>query len=68
MLNVGRKEIEITVPYAKAAIVEQLHREAEVLSIEYVDDGIQLRVIVDEKLYGRVRVFLNEQEDDEPEF
>ena len=50
----SEREIEICVPYNKSALLDMLHREANVLSQEYEESGARVRAIVNDKIYGKV--------------
>lgn len=54
-----------TIPYDKAALLDLLHRESKVLSLEYVAEGALVEVIVDDRLYGRINRELGGGQNDE---
>ena len=58
MLDKGRHQVNLKIPYASAGIMDSLKREAVVLSLEYSDDGIDAEVIVTPELFGRVKGFI----------
>jgi GTP-binding protein HflX len=55
LLGKGRKRVKLNIPYSDAGLSELLHREAEVISLEYTDTGISADVIIKPELWGRVR-------------
>ncbi|AKL95055.1 GTP-binding protein HflX [Clostridium aceticum] len=56
---IGKKilEINLLVPYSEGSIVSQLHKEAEVLSTDYQEEGIVLKVKIEEDYYERYKKF-----------
>lgn len=63
ILGKGRKRVKLNIPYSDAGLAELLHREAEVLSLEYTDAGIAAEVIIKPELWGRVRDYAERDED-----
>ncbi len=60
-LGVGKKQVKLRIPYDKGGLVELLHREAGVLSVEYKDDHIAVEAVIKPELWGRVRDFAEEE-------
>ena len=58
MLDRGKKQVKLLIPYRSAAIVDALKRESVLLSLEYKDGGIEAEAIVTPELFGRVREFI----------
>ena len=58
MLDSGRYEVTVELPYAKAALLDLLQREGAVKSFEYTDSGITAQVSVREELFGRIKDFV----------
>ena len=56
-------EVELLLPYSEAGVLEILHKQAQVLSTEYTGDGVLVRSLCNEELYGRYRRFLREGKD-----
>ena len=57
-LNRGQRRGILLFPYAQGGLLEQLHREAQVLSVEYTPDGIQVEAVCGPILYGRLKEFI----------
>ena len=38
-LSAGIQRVTLLVPYDKSGVISRLHRDAKVISIEYVDEG-----------------------------
>lgn len=59
ILGRGRRKVSLHVPYDKGGLVEILHREAEVLAVEYGED-IAIDAVIKPELWGSVRDFCKE--------
>ena len=57
-LTRGQRRGILLFPYAQGGLLEQLHREAQVLSVEYTPDGIQVEAVCGPILYGRLKEFI----------
>ena len=51
------------IPYDKGALVQQLHDEAAVLSVEYADTGTRVEAVVKPELWARVRGYAVDAQD-----
>lgn len=60
-LGHSRHHIEVTLPYAMGGMVDTLHSNAQVLSVDYTGDGIVVDTVVDEILYGRLRAYITKE-------
>ena len=58
MLDLGKKRVKLSIPYASAGIVDTLNTSAIVHAIEYTDLGIEADVTVTPELFGRVKGFI----------
>ena len=58
MLDKGKKQVQLKIPYTKAGIADMLNREAKVLRLEYTDEGIEAEDIVTPELFGRIKEFI----------
>ena len=58
----GRSKHRATflIPYDKGALVQQLHDEAAVLSVDYTESGTRVEAIVKPELWARVRDYAEE--------
>lgn len=59
-LGRGKHEVTLLIPYSEGGILDTLHREAEVKSVEYVENGTQVVAVINEKTFGRLRGYLVE--------
>ena len=53
-LNNGRHHILVRLPYSMGGMLDMLHKNAQVLSVEY-GEGIDVETIVDPILYGKLK-------------
>lgn len=53
-LGKGKHKVKLLIPYSEGAVLDMLHREAQVESIDYAENGTILEAVVDDKTYGRV--------------
>ena len=60
-LGHSRHHVVVTLPYSMGGMVETLHSSAQVLSVDYTAEGIQVETIVDPILYGRLRESITEE-------
>ena len=58
LLDRGKKQVRLEIPYSDAGIVDLLKREAAVLSMEYTDTGITAEAIVTPDVLGRVKKYI----------
>ena len=60
-LDKGLHHVRICLPYCMGGMVETLHDGAQVKSVDYTADGIEIETVVDEILFGRVREYVIEE-------
>jgi len=58
MLDRGRHDVVVEIPYARAALIDLLQREGAVLEMEYTDRGISAKISVRDELFGKVKEFV----------
>ena len=58
MLDRGKKQVRLEIPYSDAGIVDLLKLETAVLSMEYTDTGITAEAIVTPDVLGRVKKYI----------
>ncbi|MDY3617837.1 GTPase HflX [Agathobaculum sp.] len=56
-LGKGKHRVKLLLPYSEGALLDLLHREAQVESVEYAETGTAVDAVVDDKLYGQVRPY-----------
>ena len=60
-LDKGLHHIRVLLPYSMGGMVDKLHSGAQVKSVEYTGDGIEIETVVDEILYGQMRKYIVEE-------
>ena len=60
-LDQKRHHVVVTLPYAMGGMVETLHNNAQVISVDYTTDGIEIETILDEILFGRVKDYVTKE-------
>ena len=58
MLDRGKRQVTLLLPYAAAGLLDSLNREARVLRTDYTDAGIQVEAVVQPDLYGKVKQYI----------
>ena len=58
MLGRTKREVELKIPYAKAGVIDMLKREANVIKLEYTDDGVEVQAVVTPEILGRIKKFI----------
>ena len=53
--------VTLLLPYQMGGQVDTLHQKAQVQSVEYEAEGIRVRAVLDEPLYGRLRQYVTEE-------
>ena len=57
-LDRRRHHVRVCLPYSMGGMVETLHDNAQVKSVEYTAEGIVVDTILDEILFGRLREYV----------
>ena len=57
-LDKARHHVVLNLPYSMGGTVETLHNNAQVKSVEYTADGIEVEAVLDDILYGRLREYI----------
>ena len=60
-LGHSRHHIKVTLPYSMGGMVDTLHKNAQVLGVDYTGEGIEVETIVDPILYGRLREYITKE-------
>jgi len=50
--------VMLCLPYSMGGMVDTLHNNAQVKSVDYTADGIEMEVILDDILYGRLKSYV----------
>ena len=54
ILSLSSRRAEFDIPYSKSALIDILHRDAKVLSTEYLDTAIRICAITDDRIYSQI--------------
>ena len=57
-LGQARHHVVLCLPYSMGGQVETLHDNAQVKNVDYTADGIEMEVVLDDILYGRLRDYV----------
>lgn len=57
-LERSTRRVTLRLPYDRGAVVEALHREASVLKVDYLNGGIEVDAVLNQKTFGRLREFV----------
>ena len=57
-LGHARHHVVVCLPYSMGGMVETLHNNAQVKSVDYTADGIEIETILDDILYGRLKQYV----------
>ncbi|MBE6924976.1 MAG: GTPase HflX [Ruminococcaceae bacterium] len=57
-LGHSRHHVVLTLPYSQGGLVDTLHKNAQVKSVEYTGEGIVVETILDPILYGRMKEYI----------
>ena len=57
-LGQARHHVMVRLPYSMGGMVDTLHNNAQVKSVEYTADGIEIETIMDDILYGRLKEYV----------
>lgn len=60
-LGRGKHRVRLLIPYQDGAVLDMLHREAQIEATDYAAEGTIVDAIVDDKTYGRVAAYLTEE-------
>ncbi len=58
LLDRGKKQVTLLLPYTAAGLLDSLNREAKILRTDYTDAGIEVEAVVQPDLFGRVKQFI----------
>lgn len=56
-LGRGKHLMRLLIPYSDGGVLDALHREAEVRSVEYAEEGTLVEAVVDDKTCGRLQKY-----------
>ena len=60
-LGHSRHHVLLCIPYSQGGLVDTLHKNAQVLSVDYTGDGIVVDTVLDPILYGKLRQMITKE-------
>lgn len=63
LLSRGTRRVMLKIPYSDAGIADLLNREAQVISMEYTEDGIEAEAVVPPEIFGRLTKYIPDYEE-----
>ena len=60
-LGHSRHHVVLTLPYSQGGLVDTLHKNAQVLNVDYTGDGIVVETVLDPILYGRLKEYITKE-------
>ena len=60
-LGHSRHHVLLCIPYSQGGLVDTLHKNAQVLSVDYTAEGIVVDTVVDPILYGKLREMITKE-------
>ena len=61
-LGKGKHKVKLCIPYSDGAVLDMLHREAQIDSTDYAAEGTIVEAVGDDKTYGRVSTYIMDNE------
>lgn len=58
VLSTDMKRAVLHIPYDRAGVVEQLHRDADILTEDYLDNYIEIKAVLPRRTYGQLEEFV----------
>ena len=59
-ISKGKRECSLSIPYSEQSSLNQLYNLYNVVSVEYLDDGIAVKVVLDQKGRGQFSKYIKE--------
>ena len=56
----GKRECTLTIPYSEQSALNQLYNLYNVVSVDYLDEGISVKVVLDQKGRGQYAKYVTE--------
>ena len=58
MLSGTVREAELLLPWSESGLVDTLKQKGSILDLDYGEDGIHVRAVLDEENYGRLKAYI----------
>lgn len=56
----AKRRVSAVIPYSEGQLVNELHEDQKVISEEYGAEGTVMELMVDERMYGRIRKYIQD--------
>ena len=60
LLDNGKKRVVMQIPYSAGGLLDTLHRDADVLRTDYLNDCIEVEAVLKPDTYGRMKEYITE--------
>ncbi|MBR3974117.1 MAG: GTPase HflX [Oscillospiraceae bacterium] len=60
-LGQARHHVVVVLPYSMGGMVDTLHKNAQVKSVDYTGEGIEIETVLDDILYGRLKEYVTKE-------
>ena len=57
----GKKEYTLLIPYAEQYALNQIYKTYNVISVDYLDSGVQVKAVLDHKGRGQYSKYISEE-------
>ena len=58
IVDKGKKRVVLNIPYEKSGLLDQLHRDSQIMSIEYLDTCVSVEAVLNPDLYGKLKEYV----------
>ena len=58
IVDKGKKRVSLKIPYEKSGLLDQIHRDAQIISVEYLDSEISVVAVLNPDLYGKLKDYV----------
>ena len=58
IVDKGKKRVSLEIPYEKSGLLDQIHRDAQIISVEYLDSEISVVAVLNPDLYGKLKDYV----------
>ena len=60
IVDKGKKRVVLHIPYDKSGLLDQLHRDSQMISTNFLDNYIAVEAVLNPDLYGRLKEYVAE--------
>ncbi len=58
IVDKGKKRVSLKIPYEKSGLLDQIHRDAQIISVDYLDTEISVVAVLNPDLYGKLKDYV----------